>query len=125
MKLFDRLLGRRNKPPWPPPKNPELEQLVERAVADVRAWLTAELPDAEVWWHGAIHIHPRYIAVWVKTDTDAQRDALIAGGLRERVHDDFHKAGYPAEVVPEVAVACESDETVKRDWNGSWWYRIK
>ena len=34
-------------------------------------------------------------------------------------------AGYPPAKVPEVGFEFESEETVRRDYEGNWFYRMK
>lgn len=34
-------------------------------------------------------------------------------------------AGYPATAVPDIGFEFEAQQTVDRDYNGNWWYRVK
>lgn len=75
---------------------------------------------------GAYDIHPRHLAFWLTFDRDGARDAFLAdaaliGEMRAKLLD----LGYPAEGVPHAGITAESQETVDRDFEGSWWYAVK
>ncbi|MBN2001996.1 MAG: hypothetical protein JXA21_01460 [Anaerolineae bacterium] len=66
------------------------------------------------------------MAIWITTDTDAQRDELACDEAFHRLlRDVLAKEKYPAEAIPYVGFAFQSEETVARDYNGNWWYAIK
>ena len=82
--------------------------------------------DAKVFTIGATDIDPKYFAVWITTQTDAQRDALSSdSNLKEALVAALHTVGYPPEAIPKVVFAFESEETVKRDYGGDWWACLK
>jgi hypothetical protein len=66
-------------------------------------------------------ITPGHLSFCSKTDTDEQRDRL-----REdpEICQDFYaalaRARYPMDTDPVVHIAIESQETVDRDYGGSW-----
>ena len=81
---------------------------------------------AKVFTIGATDIDPKHFAVWITTQTDAQRDALAGdAALREALVAALHSVGYPQEAIPKVVFAFESEETVKREYGGDWWACIK
>jgi hypothetical protein len=63
--------------------------------------------------------------VWLGTATDAERDALTGSGPRllceARLIAERH--GFPGHVVSGVSV--QSEETVARDYEGSWFYALR
>ncbi|HET6157828.1 MAG TPA: hypothetical protein VFE34_05755 [Dongiaceae bacterium] len=69
---------------------------------------------------GATDIDPRYLAMWIKTRTDRERDALRADpNLEAEFRDALSAAGYPAAAIPHVGFEFESQETVDRDHAGN------
>jgi len=59
-------------------------------------------------------------ACWMKVDTDVRRDALLADkSLLQRLQEAGESGGWPAYI------AIESQETVDRDYEGSWFYRLR
>lgn len=79
-----------------------------------------------VWSFGATGIDPRYLCVCINVDLDAERDRLLADqDLTNELRDALRRSGYPAESVPHVGFSIESQETVNRDFGGSWFYARK
>lgn len=81
---------------------------------------------AGIFHFGAVDIHPRHLAYWITTATDAQRDRLAGDS---EMQDEFRRilmrAGYPADAILEVGFAYQSEETVQRDFGGNWFYAVK
>lgn len=64
------------------------------------------------------HVEP---VVWLVTETDAERERVVQDGIpREFVIDRLRQAGVRADLAANAGVTVESEETVKRDWNGNW-----
>jgi hypothetical protein len=62
--------------------------------------------------------------VWLGTATDTERDALAASQhVLEQVQLIVERHGFTAEKVSGVTV--QSEETVNRDFNGSWFYALR
>jgi len=68
---------------------------------------------------------PYDFAVWLQTETDAQRDALQADpGLEADVGAHLQDAGlWARDLLRRVVV--QSQETVDRDCEGSWFYAMR
>lgn len=68
---------------------------------------------------------PRPVSVTLGTGTDAQRDKLAAlPHLLEAVADVLRQAGMgDSERLDGVSV--QSEETVRRDYDGSWFYAMR
>lgn len=57
---------------------------------------------------------------WIKVDTDERRDSLLADEvLLQSLHEAARTGGWPA------VIAIESQETVDRDYEGRWFYRLR
>jgi hypothetical protein len=75
---------------------------------------------------GAVDINPVHLAVWFITDTDAQRDQLLASpDFVQTCRAALVASGYPSEAVHHVGFSAASEETVQRDWGGNWWQFFK
>jgi hypothetical protein len=63
--------------------------------------------------------------VWLGTETDAQRDALAGTELQilSEVRGITERHGFSAANVSGVAL--QSEETVTRDYEGSWFYALR
>jgi hypothetical protein len=103
-----------------------LKAIIDSAVETMGDLVRATVPEASLFYFGAIEIRPNNLAVWTRVDTDAQRDRLAADtSLRLAMRQALAAEGYPAWALSGVAFAFQSDETVKRDYEGNWWYAIK
>jgi hypothetical protein len=71
-------------------------------------------------------VHPYHVSVWLCTATDAQRDSLPSEPMYlDSVLRILSSAGLPAEDVGEVDTTSQSQETVDRDYDGSWFYALR
>jgi len=76
------------------------------------------IPSANVFIMGGLNSYP---VTWVTTATDPERDQLQQReGLREQFCTALRQSGYPASDLPFVQFVFESQETVDRDFKGSW-----
>jgi hypothetical protein len=99
---------------------------IRRAKKKIEASLRKRYPSLTLDSFGATDISPRYLAVWVITSTDAERDDLARDpALVEMMRHEFLTAGYPSEYVPSIGFGFESQETVDRDFGGSWYHAMK
>jgi hypothetical protein len=99
---------------------------VWRAKREIQRIARRYCRQARVFIFGAIHLHPRHIAIWIATQTDEERDLMRAS---HELLPEFRRillaAGYPPVAVPDVGFEFESQQTVDRDYGGSWWYAVK
>jgi len=80
----------------------------------------------KVFSFGAVDIDLRNLAVWITADTDVQRDELRrSGALIDQFRVAFRDPGYPESAIPEIRFEFESQQTVDRDFNGTWWHAVK
>lgn len=83
-------------------------EFADRGVA--RVDYVAALPDPDVW-------------VWLGTQTDAQRDSLAtANDLLAQVRQVLDEKVTGIDV---TGVTVQSEETVNRDYEGSWFYAMR
>lgn len=65
-------------------------------------------------------------AVWLGTSSDAEAARLRARTeLLERVASALHGAGFTSSELAELAVVVQSQETVDRDYAGSWFFALR
>jgi len=104
-----------------------LKQIL-RARSDFQKIVRQHLPHAEVTVWGGRDVYPVF---WIKTSRDDERDQLRRDQLApdSKIMGDFRRilfrVGYPATDVPLAQVVAESQETVDRDYKGSWGERQK
>jgi len=76
---------------------------------------------------GAIGINPESLAIWIVTQSDKEKEMLRDNFLKinSEVKGLLIEAGYPADAINYTGVDFESQETVDRDYKGSWWSCMK
>jgi hypothetical protein len=71
-------------------------------------------------------VEPYRVSVWLGTASDAQKDALMTReGMRETVAEVLNAAGIESTDAVFDSVAVQSQETVERDYEGSWFYALR
>lgn len=81
---------------------------------------------ASVSWFGAYEIHPKYLVVLIRVETDRDKLKLNQDvAFRTALKSQLEVVSYPREGRDGVAFDVESQETVDREWAGDWWQRIK
>ena len=96
---------------------------IRRAREEVRKVARQRIPNPEVISkQGATRISPGYLSFCIKTQTDRERDVLVQDPqLITDFRNALAKAGYPVQTNPVVHLGVQSQETVDRDYGGSWW----
>jgi hypothetical protein len=98
--------------------------LVKREVKQLARQRGVEL--TRIWWLGAILRSPAYLSLWISTEKDWERDQLDRDrSFAADINAALLRYGYPSEAVQYVGVVVESQQTVDREFAGSWWYRMK
>lgn len=70
--------------------------------------------------------HSDSVGVWLCTSTDADKALLIElSGLAPRAAECLRSAGFETLEERDVIVVVESDETVEREFQGSWFYAMR
>ena len=65
-------------------------------------------------------------AVWLCTDTDAQRDALGTSNPRlEPIRQVLASVGFVASELTHSSSTAQSQETVDRDYQGNWFLAMR
>ena len=71
-------------------------------------------------------VKPYRIHVWLGTESDAQREALTASDpLLDEVRAIVDRAGLPRREALVAGTVAQSQETVDRDYEGSWFYALR
>jgi hypothetical protein len=97
-----------------------------RAKREIRRIAGQYCRRAKVFSFGAIRVNPRHLAIWITTQTDEERDSMRAShDLVPQFRRVLLAVGYPPSAVAEVGFEFESQQTVDRDYDGNWWYRVK
>jgi hypothetical protein len=103
-----------------------LSLTIWRARRAIKRLVRRYCPRAKLFSFGATWIDPRYLAIWIATETDDERDRLRAmPDLIDAFRQALGDAGYPPAAIPEVGFEFESEETVRRDYGGNWFHRTK
>jgi len=70
-------------------------------------------------------VEPYRISVWLGTKTDQERDALGPEPFLDEVKRLVASAGLPQERAWVSVTVAQSEETVGRDHQGSWFYALR
>jgi hypothetical protein len=112
-----------------------VERRVERAGRDVWAALARATPAIvhTLASEGVIgaefvvgFVLPLDVYVWLVTATDAERDALGSSNpFLAEVTSAILTSGFPVEHAAIAGTVAQSQETVDRDYEGSWFYALR
>ena len=95
---------------------------IRRARRGIREVARQRVPNAEVVsFQGATAISPWHLGFCIRTGTDKDRDLLRRDPqIDQQFRNALVRAGYPMNAVLVVPFGIESQETVDRDYGGSW-----
>jgi len=82
----------------------------------------------KIWinWYGAYKINPKNLAYWICVESDSQKNLLKSNiELQKELKDLLAKQNYPRDAMKYVQINIESQETVDRESEGSWYYHFK
>lgn len=98
----------------------DLEPAVEQTEAAILKIIQGVVPSARLARVGPIGFDPPTWSCWVVTKTDAEKNRLSSdAGLNERLAAAV-KTGFPPD-----SFTYQSEETVARDYEGSWFYAMR
>jgi hypothetical protein len=99
----------------------DLEPIVVRAETAILDIVQQVVPTARLQRIGPIDIDGPSWSCWVVTDTDNERDALAGdSALRTTLNEAAARAGFAPD-----GFTFQSQETVDRDYEGSWFYAMR
>ena len=111
---------RRSRPVSTDRPEPGVSPTIHRVRANVRAILSKQHPTAVVSSYGATAADPRPFTITVSVATDAERDQIRHDPLlRQRFQQALIDADYPKAAAAKVAFDIESQQTIKRQLQGS------
>src|ERR1700739_676980 len=97
---FLRTLGRRSQ--FEPAKR-ELRPKVEQAEKEIKRIARIKCRSAGVFTIGAYYVHPRHLAFWITTPTDAERDDLRKDDqMIAQFREALRGVDYPEEAIPLI-----------------------
>lgn len=70
-------------------------------------------------------VRPYRVSAWLGTETDVERDALRDGPFLADVREILESAGLPCGTARLERTVVQSQETVDRDYEGSWFYALR
>ena len=71
-------------------------------------------------------VHPFSVHVWLVTATDVERDALASvDPCLPEVTSAILSSGFPVEHATIDGTVAQSQETVDREYEGSWFYALR
>ena len=92
---------------------------VRRARREIEAIARHHCPNAQVSSRKGATL--KHLSFRVAVNTDKERDCMRAEpNLYHQFCEALIRAGYPSEAAPGVRFRIESQETVDRDYGGSW-----
>ena len=99
----------------------DLEPTVIRAETAILDIVQQVVPTARLMRIGPIDINGPSWSCWVVTDRDNERDALAGdSALRATLNEAAVRAGFAPD-----SFTFQSQETVDRDYEGSWFYAMR
>ena len=121
-----RIVRRRGQAPESAPYHRDLKPLIKTVESTMLKAVRERLPTAGLFSTGDVHVAPSKLVLWATTQTDAERDTLAADdALEPLMRETLKRVGYPSGAIARVRLDFQSQETVDRDFGGSWFQAIK
>jgi hypothetical protein len=99
---------------------------IDSAEMQMEGLVRGRCRNARVSHIGVPYIDPRHLLFLIRTDTDLERDELRSDPtLTEMLRGTLIPSGYPSDAATLVEFDFQSEETVRRDFRGSWYYAMK
>lgn len=77
-------------------------------------------------WYGTYEINPRNLVYWICVESDKQKNLLKFNiELQKELKDLLVEQDYPCDAIKYIKINIESQETVDRESEGSWYYHFK
>lgn len=107
-----------------------LERNVALASSEIRAWLNEQrTPIHCIETIAVFEPWSNDLAIWFFYETDQQRDERAGSSEESRLERQFCEAllrhRFPARLMDRVSFAFDSHETVVRDYEGNYFYRLR
>jgi hypothetical protein len=105
-------------------------RIIEKAKRRLLSWAAARgIPLANIEYVVPFVEDDFGLSVWLFYDTDASLAARGTDGstemLRKQCLAVLRELGYPERSLPEIIFSVDSHETVVRDYQGSYFYRLR
>ena len=104
-----------------------MKEKILAIVDDIKAAVTAIYKE-RFWidWYGAYDINPRHLVIWVCVQSDHHKQQLGSNAhLMYQLRQILVNHDYPEPARPFVHIGFESEETVRRESDGNWYYHFK
>jgi hypothetical protein len=103
-----------------------LKLTIWRIERGLRRMLRARGIKPLVWSFGAYYIDPKHMVFVVGVPTDDEKHALLNDTqFKADMRDLLDQYRWPEHARKFVIFDIESDETVRRETGGNWWYHYK
>lgn len=107
-----------------------LDNSVAAAIAELKHSLRCnEIPIARVETVSAFESWSSDLGIWMFYETDEQRDDVSRrderNGVVHLTRDALIKHGFPSRLIRKVTFTFDSNETVVRDYEGNYCYRLR
>lgn len=74
----------------------------------------------------SVDIDPSYLSFWVRVQTDDEKFRLKnLPDLEKNLRSILETCNYPMEAIDRITISFESQETVDRESNGSWFNHLR
>ena len=107
----------------------ELSTKIKIIEKDFKNIVKKEIEDKEhvsILRYGAYDIDPKYLVIWIITQSDKMRDHLKNNErVKKILREKLDHINYPKSAINNVNIEFESEETIKRESNGDLYVHFK